>query len=70
MKIDCEGCEYEIFNEMEKNNLFDNVEVVMMEWHFRGKKQLLDILKKHSFVSFLKDSINTGIICAVKTNKR
>lgn len=67
MKIDCEGSEYEIFESMDKNNLFKNIDIIMLEWHFKGPSQLLNILKKNNFISFLRNTADiTGTIYSVK----
>ncbi|MDR3243171.1 MAG: FkbM family methyltransferase [Elusimicrobiota bacterium] len=66
LKIDCEGGEYEIFEAMDESNLFENLDIIMLE-HHKGRQSLLDILAKHSFVSFpLGNSEKQGLIFAVK----
>jgi len=64
MKIDCEGEEYKIFPEMDKQGFFKDVSVIMLEWHDGGTKPLLDILDKNSFISF---PLNGNLIFAVNT---
>jgi FkbM family methyltransferase len=40
LKIDCEGGEYEIFNEENKNYIINNVKNVALEWHFLNEKTI------------------------------
>jgi len=67
LKSDCEGSEYKIFDVMDKNNLFENVDVVMLEYHDKGAKPLLNILEKNNFISFLsKEFGTTGMIYSIR----
>lgn len=67
MKIDCEGAEYEIFSELDKFGLVRNINVIMLEWHYKGSDMIEEILKKNNFsyFSFGKNE-NLGTIYAVK----
>ena len=68
LKIDCEGGEYEIFGDLEKNNILKDIDIIMMEWHDKGAIELEEILSKNKFVFFSKIlNSNTGMIYATKT---
>ncbi len=67
LKIDCEGAEYEIFDSLDKAGIFENIDYVLLEWHFRGDKPLLDILAKYGYISIALSNYNEyGMIYAVK----
>jgi FkbM family methyltransferase len=71
MKIDCEGDEFEIFNKMDEKDLFKYVDCIMLEWHRRDFKMLIDILEKHHFVSFSllnAYDASSGTLYCVKQN--
>lgn len=52
LKVDCEGSEYQIVKRLDEANLFKNIKIIMMEWHYGNPKAIEEILKKHNFVSF------------------
>ncbi len=69
LKLDCEGAEYEILEVMEKKNMINDIDVYMVEFHFKGKKALVDILVKNNYfvMSPVSDEINFfGMLYAVK----
>ena len=68
MKVDCEGSEYDIFDQIDKSNLFCNVNAIMMEWHLKGPNPIAKILIKNNFsvLSLNLNSKSTGIIYAFK----
>lgn len=67
LKVDCEGSEYEIFETLNETKLLQKFDVVMMEWHDRGPKELLEILSANGFQSFSKNlSPISGIIYAYR----
>ena len=47
LKIDCEGAEYEILRNLDKNNLISKVAIFIIEWHDEGAAILENILTKH-----------------------
>ena len=55
VKIDCEGSEYEIFDQLDKNNQITTFDYYLIEWHIKGPKQITDILLKpekcHQFLN-------------------
>lgn len=49
LKIDCEGAEYEIIQKLNDANLFNDIDVLLIEWHDKGAKTLEDILLANDF---------------------
>ena len=71
LKLDCEGAEYEIMKKLDRENKIGEVAVFMVEFHFKGKKDILDILvKRHYFImSPVSDELNQfGMLYAIKIN--
>ncbi|MEM5791996.1 MAG: FkbM family methyltransferase [Candidatus Aenigmatarchaeota archaeon] len=59
MKIDCEGCEYDVLLKAPKN-IIDKIEKISMEIHDIGSKNHLDMIKfleKNDFDVFYKNGI-------------
>ncbi|MDF2802124.1 MAG: FkbM family methyltransferase [Anaerocolumna sp.] len=52
LKSDCEGSEYDIFNSLESNKLFDKIDIIMMEWHLARAAELEEILIRNNFEFF------------------
>jgi hypothetical protein len=51
---------------MDRNNLFENIDIIMLE-HHKGRQSLLNILAKNSFISFpLGNNEQQGLIFATK----
>lgn len=69
LKIDCEGAEYEILQELSEVNLLNDIDVLLIEWHDKGAKILEDILIANGFwvVSRQLTAIS-GMIYALKKN--
>jgi FkbM family methyltransferase len=67
VKMDCEGAEYEIFENLVANNCLIRIDVFMIEWHDKGPKQIEDVLKNNNFCFFSRNlGPNSGMICAYK----
>lgn len=49
MKIDCEGAEYEILPQLSHSGLLSQIDIVQMEWHFKGSTPLTEILVEDGF---------------------
>tara|TARA_B110000438_G_C15791920_1_gene641085 strand:- start:1003 stop:1971 length:969 start_codon:yes stop_codon:yes gene_type:complete len=60
LKIDCEGCEYEIIKSMSKDN-FKNFSEIFIEYHY-GHKQLTEILRENNFNIKIQKPIATNVI--------
>jgi len=67
IKMDCEGAEYNILEHLSTSNILPNIHAIILEWHYKGSKRILEILKSHKFYSFLRDDRkrNAGVIYAV-----
>lgn len=67
MKIDCEGSEYEILEDLERESLLKDIDVLVMEWHLKGPKDIESALARSNFriFSVLPYHETTGIILAV-----
>ena len=68
VKIDCEGSEYEIFDQLDKNNQITTFDYYLIEWHIKGPKQITDILLKYNYkiISFNESADDIGMIYAFK----
>jgi FkbM family methyltransferase len=59
-KIDCEGTEYELINELAESKLLQKIDVIMMEWHYHGPEKLIAPLTKNGFTVFNRNIPNDG----------
>ncbi len=69
VKCDCEGAEYEIFENLNEQGLVGGIDVVMMEYHFDGPDKLVDILTENGFALQVKvgsSKSRTGYIYGVR----
>lgn len=67
VKMDCEGAEYEIFENLTPT-ILSSIDIYMIEWHDKGKEVLEEKLLKNGFNLFLKElAPNAGIILASKS---
>lgn len=67
VKIDCEGGEYEIFENLSESGVIAQIDYLMMEWHDKGAEVLEEALKNNGFICFSQRlAINSGMIYAVK----
>lgn len=67
LKLDCEGEEYSIFEDLSDSGIINKFSLILLEWHYKGSERLIDLLKKHdfSFVSCEKElSPALGLIYA------
>ena len=50
--MDCEGAEYEIVENLSKENLLKSVDIIIIEWHDLGAKVIEDYLLLNNFTIF------------------
>ena len=57
LKIDCEGEEYVVFDDLFDAGILEKVDFIMLEWHYRGADSLIDKMVKagFSYWNFSKD---------------
>ena len=67
-KIDCEGSEFEILEDLYSSKLIDKVDSFMIEWHYRDPEIINKLLTGSGFAVFssLFASGDSGMIYAVK----
>ena len=67
-KIDCEGGEYEIVNNLFSSNLIQNIGMFIIEYHDVGPDVLQDVFFKKGFITIIKKTApHLGIIYAFNT---
>lgn len=67
LKIDCEGAEENILEDLDNENLLEKINIICMEWHFKEPENLIGILKNNDFVVFSEETMKDelGFIRAV-----
>lgn len=71
LKLDCEGAEYDIIDNLCTTGLIDEINYIFAEYHFQGKEALVQHLTKRNFfvLSTTNDYISSyGMIYAFKKN--
>lgn len=71
LKLDCEGEEYKILDDLEAAGLLSSITALLIEWHEQGKAKLVNQLKENGFSSFSPNgstATEVGMIYAVKTH--
>lgn len=67
VKMDCEGAEYEIFDNLLKSGLINYINIFMIEWHDKGADYINSILTNSNFTVFNNYLTPvSGMIYAVK----
>ncbi|WOI23091.1 FkbM family methyltransferase [Nonlabens ulvanivorans] len=69
LKIDCEGGEFEIIQNLFESQLINQFQIILVEWHQRSPKSIINQLKKSNFAIHEKSvSSALGMIYAFKIN--
>lgn len=67
VKMDCEGAEYEIFENLANSNLLTKIDIFLIEWHDKGAEVIEDRLIENGFSIFSRNlTSNAGMIYAIK----
>lgn len=67
VKMDCEGAEYEIFENLSASNILSKINGFIIEWHDKGVEPIMKILKENNFIIFSKGlSPISGMLYAYK----
>lgn len=65
LKMDCNGEEYNILEELLKEGILSEISFIMLKWHYKGKELLLQYLKQAGFSYWCNDKEkNMGMIYA------
>lgn len=68
LKLDCEGAEYDIIEKLSECCVLNKFKIIMLEWHYKGSKNLEKILVQNNFNFFsFKKSEQMGLIYAINT---
>lgn len=67
LKLDCEGEEYGIIDDLQAGGILEKIDFIMMEWHYRGKEKLIDALVRSGFSYWSNnESEGMGMLYAYK----
>tara|TARA_R110002033_G_scaffold34427_1_gene72098 strand:+ start:6651 stop:7535 length:885 start_codon:yes stop_codon:yes gene_type:complete len=67
VKLDCEGGEYEIFENLVKSKCINEIDYFILEWHDKGSDIIEKLLRDNGFFFFSQNlSVNTGLIHAYR----
>jgi FkbM family methyltransferase len=71
IKMDCEGAEYEILENLDKSGLLTKIDVLMLEWHDKGSDVIEKVLINNGFTIFSTIlGENAGIIYASNSRSK
>ncbi|HEX8041793.1 MAG TPA: FkbM family methyltransferase [Chryseosolibacter sp.] len=67
LKVDCEGSEYPILQDLFRHGLLSRFRMVFIEWHEQGPEPLITLLRESGFVTFYQwSSSRAGMIYAAR----
>lgn len=71
LKADIEGGEYECIKELDNSGMLRYIDVIMLEWHYKGYTEIVKTLEKNNYIWFNSNPTgqNIGLIHAVNTKK-
>jgi FkbM family methyltransferase len=70
IKVDCEGGEYEIFEDLNESGCLKKIDYIILEWHDEGSSSLELILRDNKFEYFARNmALSTGMIYAINRGK-
>lgn len=68
IKMDCEGAEYEIIEDLNHTGLLKDIDIIMLEWHDKGPHFIEKVLTENKFQVFSRSlGPNAGIIYGVNS---
>lgn len=68
LKLDCEGAEFEIIEDLYDKNLLNKIFIVIIEWHYKDKEIITRRLNESGFVMFapnIEAEIPAGLIYGI-----
>jgi FkbM family methyltransferase len=69
LKIDCEGSEFKILDDLDRHGLLKEIDVAVIEWHGKEPNRILSLLTRNGFFWFLSrinHQWNVGLIKAAR----
>ncbi len=68
LKMDIEGSEYNCIKDIDSQGLFKYVDILILEWHYKGHESITTTLENNGFIWFNSNlSSDTGLIKAYNT---
>lgn len=69
LKMDCEGAEGDIIEDLYRHHILESVDLVVLEYHFGYPHDILKTLQDSEFLCFIEEAVpnSIGMIRAVRT---
>ena len=58
--MDCEGAEYDILSEMNQRKLFSHIDTIVIEFHYKGSHDIIEMLFSNGFTVFSNEFMSDG----------
>lgn len=69
LKIDTEGCEYEILKNLKDNNLLSRIKFILLEYHSEKDRRCIDqLLDDYTIFGYHTNTVNLGLMKFVRTD--